>query len=180
MTPIDPDEYWGPAFVAAGAGSYSWYSRPYRSMSQIVKITAINGNVVSIESPIGYTFPVAYGAQLTPYVASNTIKGVGVEEMYLYGGSGGHGNLWVALCDSCWVKHVESHWFVGDGIGFYGTYRSELRDSYLHEAQEPIQGGGAYLSDISQAAASNLFENNIMWNGDKVIAMCRISRRPAR
>jgi hypothetical protein len=41
----------------------------------------------------------------------------------------------------------------------------------MHEAQVPVQGGGAYVSDISQAAANNLFENNIMWNGDKVIVM---------
>jgi hypothetical protein len=167
----DPDVYWGPAFAAAGSGSYGWYSRPYRSIAQIVKITKINGNVVTIESPLSITFPVAYQAQLTPYIGSTKVVGVGIEDLYLYGGGGGHGNILVQLCELCWVKHIESHWQVGDGVGFYGTYRSELRDSYIHEAQNPQPGGGAYESDLSMAAANNLFENNIMWNGDKVIVM---------
>jgi hypothetical protein len=170
VTVIDPDAFWGPAFVAAGSGSYSWYSRPYRSISQVVKVTAISGNVVTIESPLGYTFPVAYSAQMTPYAAAQ-VNSVGIEEMYLYGGGGGHGNLWFQLCANCWAKNIESHWMVGDGVGFYSCYRCELRDSYMHEAQVPQPGGGAYLSDMSEATSNSLFENNIMWNGDKVNVM---------
>jgi hypothetical protein len=170
VTAIDPDAYWGPAFVAAGSGSYGWYSRPYRSINQIVKITGINGNVVTIESPLSIAFPVAYQAQLSPYTTP-TVKDIGIENVYLYGGSGGHGNIWVSLCDSCWISHIESQWQLGDGVGFYGTYRSELRDSYIHESQSPIQGGGGYEIDLSQGASNNPIENNISWNGNKVDVM---------
>ena len=167
----DPDAYWSPAFASAGSASYSWYSRPYRSIAQIVKITRISGNTVTIESPLSIAFPVAYKAQLTPYAAVAPVVGVGIEDLYLYGGGGGHGNISLSLCDGCWVKHIESQWQLGDGVGFQGTYRSELRDSYIHESRTPIPGGGGYETDISQASANNLIENNIIWNGNKVIVM---------
>src|SRR5207244_9461699 len=54
---------------------------------------------------------------------------------------------------------------------FYGTYRSELRDSYIHETPDPNPGGAGYLAGLAFGAADNLFENNIMWYGNKVIVV---------
>jgi hypothetical protein len=62
-------------------------------------------------------------------------------------------------------------WSVGTDIGFYSTYRSELRDSYIHETPEANPGGGGYLVGLNVAASDNLFENNIMWYRNKEIVM---------
>jgi hypothetical protein len=166
-----PDAYYSPAFGSAGSASYCWFSRCYRALAQIVKITAVNGNVVTIQSPLSMTYAVAYSAQLTPFNVSGTraIVGVGIENMYLYGGS--RGNFSMELCDSCWVKHVESHWTWGVSIQLTSTYRSEVRDSYIHESQHPTSGGAGYLFDLAVGSANSLVENNIMWNGDKVMVM---------
>src|SRR5262249_8161654 len=70
-----------------------------------------------------------------------------------------------------WVKNVEAYWSTGTNVGFYSTYRSELRDSYMHETPDPNPGGAGYQSGLNGGAADNLFENNIMWDGNKEIVM---------
>ena len=77
----------------------------------------------------------------------------------------------VSLCAYCWVKNIEAHWSVGTSVGFYGTYRSELRDSYIHETPDPNPGGAGYMVGLNWGASDNLVENNIMWYGNKVIVM---------
>jgi hypothetical protein len=47
-----------------------------------------------------------------------------------------------------------------------------VRDSYIHETPQAVPGGGGYLFEICCSGASeNLVENNIMWNGNKVVVM---------
>src|SRR5258708_4949571 len=82
-----------------------------------------------------------------------------------------HGNISVILCAYCWVKNVESHWAGGTSVGFYATFRSVLRDSYIHETPSPHPGGGGYLVGVNWGASDNLVENNVMWNANKNIVM---------
>ena len=158
--------------------SYDFGGRFCRNLLQVVKIAGVSGNVVSLVSPLSITFSVANGAQLTPWNQStgygNEVRGIGVEEMYLYGGNNGGGNISMELCDGCWVKHVESHWFNGPSVSMKSCYHCELRDSYLHELSEyknTTSGGGGYLLAIDKGTANSLVENNIIWNGDKEIVM---------
>src|SRR5258706_4503000 len=142
----------------------------------MVKIAAVSGNVVTLVSPLSVAFKVANGAQLTPWNSSisTMTQGIGIEEMYLYGGGNGGGNVSVDLCDGCWIRHIESHWFNGASVSFRSCYHCELRDSYLHEASDYkilTNGGGGYLHAIDKATANSLVENNVIWNGDKVIVM---------
>src|SRR5438477_2259607 len=83
----------------------------------------------------------------------------------------GHGNVSFNLCAYCWVRNIEAHWSVGTSVGFYATYRSELRDSYIHETPDPNPGGAGYLTGLNYGASDNLIENNIMWYGNKVVVM---------
>jgi hypothetical protein len=86
-------------------------------------------------------------------------------------GGDGHGNLAMGNCEYCWIKNVEGYWSIGTNIGLYSTYRSVVRDSYMHETPDPNPGGGGYQFGINTGAADNLVENNIMWNGNKEIVM---------
>jgi len=43
--------------------------------------------------------------------------------------------------------------------------------SYIHSTQNPNPGGGGYGLAVSQYAADNLIENNIVWNMNKVMVM---------
>jgi hypothetical protein len=172
VTDNDPRVWWGPQHGSSGAGSRKWFARQDRSLAQMMEVTAANGNTITFSTPFHITFKKEYSAQLSRY-AHPVLHHTGVEDLYVYGGMGGdyHGNISVALCAYCWVKNVESHWSIGTSIGFYATFRSELRDSYMHETPDPHPGGSGYLAGLNWGASDNLVENNVMWNGNKNIVM---------
>jgi hypothetical protein len=161
--------------LTAGGGSRRFFSRQDRSVSQLMKITNITGSTITFETPFYYTFQVALGAQLSKFDPSNypTSVATSVESLGLFGGEGGdgEGNMPIGLCASCWVKGVESYWSIGTGIGLYGCYRCEVRDSFSHETPSPNPGGGGYLSGMNTWTSDSLFENNIMWQGNKEVVI---------
>ena len=171
-TDNDPDVVWGPSFGGPGDGSRRWFMRQDRSLNQMMEVTAINGNSITFATPFHITFKTAYQAQLSRY-ANPVMHGIGIENIFFFGGMGGdfHGNVSVNLCAYCWVKNIEAFWSIGTSVGFYGTYRSELRDSFIHETPDPNPGGAGYLVGLNYGASDNLVENNIMWYGNKVDVM---------
>jgi len=171
-TDEDSRVWWGPQHAASGGGSRRWFSRQDRSLAQVMEVTAVRGNTVTFSTPFHITFKAQYAAQLSRY-AEPILRRVGVEDLYVYGGRGGdgHGNVSMSLCAYCWVSNIEAHWSIGTSVGFYGTFRSVLRDSYIHETPDPNPGGAGYLVGLNWAASDNLIENNVMWSGNKNIVM---------
>ena len=47
------------------------------------------------------------------------------------------------------------------------TFHNVLRNSFLHETDQPIYGGGGYIIAITNGSSENLIENNILWYGNK-------------
>jgi hypothetical protein len=172
VTDNDPRVWWGPQHNPPGGGSRRWFARQDRSLTQMMEVTAVKGNTITFSTPFHITFKVEYAAQLSRY-ANPVLHRVGIEDLYLYGGMGGdgHGNISVALCAYCWVKNIEAHWSIGTSVGFYATFRSVLRDSYIHETPDPNPGGAGYLVGLNYGASDNLIENNVIWNGNKNIVM---------
>jgi hypothetical protein len=172
VTDDDPRVWWGPQHDPPGGGSRRWFARQDRSLTQMMEVAAVNGNNITFSTPFHITFKTAYAAQLSRY-AEPAVHRVGIEDLYIYGGMGGdgHGNIAVAHCAYCWVKNIEAHWSIGTSVGFYGTFRSVLRDSYVHETPDPNPGGAGYLVGLNGGASDNLIENNVMWNGNKNIVM---------
>ncbi len=172
VTDDDPRVWWGPQQDPTGGGSRRWFARQDRSLAQIMEVTAVNGNTVTFSTPFHITYKAEYAAQLSSY-ANQVLHGVGIEDLYVYGGMGGdgHGNLAISLCAYCWVRNIEAHWSVGTSVGFYATFRSVLRDSYIHETPDPNPGGAGYLVGLNLGASDNLVENNAIWSGNKNIVM---------
>ena len=172
VTDNDPQVWWGPQHDPPGGGSRRWFIRQDRSLAQILEVTAVRGNTVTFSTPFHIAFKTEYAAQLSRYTEP-VLHRVGIEDLYIYGGMGGdgHGNVSIALCAYCWVKNIEAHWSIGTSVGFYGTFRSVLRDSYIHETADPNPGGAGYLVGLNWAASDNLIENNVMWSGNKTIVM---------
>lgn len=179
VTSGDPAVEWGTEHDRPGGGSRRWFARQDRSLSQIVEITAVDGNVVSFATPLHWSFRTAYQAQLSRYgeydggPVQPFVTWVGVEDLYVEGGAGGdyHGNIAISTCAYCWVRAIESNHSVGTAVGLYGTYRSEIRDSYIHSTDDPNPGGGGYLTGVHFGGSDNLIENNILWRGNKLIVM---------
>lgn len=179
VTNDDPDVVWGTNHEGPGGASRSWFTRQDRSLSQILEVTAVDGDEITFDTPFHWTFRAELDAQLSRYGEFQDgpvrpfVERVGVEDIYLHGGRGGdyHGNVAISTCAYCWVDDIESDFADGTSVGLYGTYRSEIRDSFIHSAANPNPGGGGYLTGINYGASDNLVENNIMWQGNKTIVM---------
>jgi hypothetical protein len=167
-----PDVFWGPSHNPPGGGSRRWFIRQDRSLAQMMEVTAVSGNTITFNTPFHTTFKTAYQAQFTRFTGL-LLQKVGVEDLYVWGGVIGdhHFNISMSLCAYCWVKNVNAAWSVGTNVGLYSTFRSEVRDSYIHETPDPNPGGAGYMTGMNYGASDNLFENNIMWYGNKEIVM---------
>jgi len=179
VTTSDPQVFWGTHHDPPGGGSRRWFCRQDRSLSQVMEIASVDGTSITFVTPFHATFKTSYAAQLSRYgqwaggPLQPFIRWSGIEDIYFHGGMGGdyHGNISMNTCAFCWVKNIESNAQVGTAVGMYGTYRSEVRDSYIHSTADPNPGGGGYLTGMAYGAADNLLENNVIWNGNKMIVM---------
>ena len=93
----------------------------------------------------------------------------GVEDLHLIGG--GEGNIMMAAAAYSWIKGIEFSDHVGSSVALSTTFRSVVRDSYIHSARHSVPGGGAYGIAISAYSSDNLVENNIVWRMNKLMVM---------
>jgi hypothetical protein len=91
----------------------------------------------------------------------------GIEDLAMMGATNS-GNVLMNRAAYCWVKHIESYY--GNGAdSMKACYRCEFRDSYFHECPNITPGGAGYRVGVTWYSSDCLLENNIMWNGNKVI-----------
>jgi hypothetical protein len=172
-----PLAWWGNQVGPPGGGPRRWFCRQDRSINQMMRVTSVAANTpsaglytVTFETPFHNDFLVAYSAMMTRYSVPWTY-GVGIEEMQIYGGGNGDWQCAITFLMTAysWVRHVETWYNEGSGhVGFHGSYRCELRDSYHHESPHEYPGGGGYLTSFNWGASDCLIENCIMWKDDKV------------
>jgi len=160
-----------------GDVSRTWFTRPDRPVGQVMEVESVSGNTVTFTTPFHIDFQTAFSAQLSRFSnVSNgpvvpVVKYGGVEDLYVYGGSGGQGNIWLENAAYSWIKNVESDFQDGPSIAIDASFRCIVRDSYVHSTQTPSPGGGGYGFSFSWYSADNLLENNISWNMNKVMVM---------
>lgn len=179
VTNDHPQVVWNDQHEGPGEGSRRWFARQDRSLSQIVEITAVDDNRVTFATPLHFTFETQYSAQLARFgeypdgPVAPFVEWSGIEDLYVEGGMGGdyHGNIAMSNCAYCWIRNIESNLSTGTAVGLYSTYRSEVRDSYIHSSADPNPGGAGYLLGINFGASDNLIENNIIWSGNKMIVV---------
>jgi hypothetical protein len=160
-----------------GDPSRGWFSRSDRPISQVMEVQSVSGTTVTFKTPFHIGFATADQAQLSRFSRADngpvvlSVRSAGVEDLYLSGGSGGQGNIQMENCAYCWVKNIESDFHDGAAVSLDATFRSVVRDSYIHSTQTPRPGGGGYGISFAFGSADNLIENNISWNMNKVMVM---------
>jgi len=160
-----------------GDPSRTWFTRPDRPVGQVMEVESASGNTVTFTTPFHIGFQTAYAAQLTRFSrddngpVSPVTKYAGLEDLYVRGGSGGQGNVWLSNAAYSWIKNVESDYQDGASVSIAASFRCIVRDSYVHSTQKPTPGGGGYGFSFSWYSADNLLENNISWNMNKVMVM---------
>ncbi len=136
-----------------------------RSQVQRCKVTAINGNTVTIDCPICMpNWNAANSPQCWWYSMSGYIKRVGIENMTIFGNGGGVGSYSANICledaANCWVKNMASTNCQVAHINHYGGYRCEVRHCDMRWTASQASMSYGYLTLM---ASRDWFEDNIGW-----------------
>jgi hypothetical protein len=170
----DPAKVWWHPGLAYPS-EYGWFCRTNRPISQVVEIASVSGNVVTFKTPLHIDFRTSFSAQVSRF-SDAPVWDAGVEELRASrAGAGSSGNTYYnfhfALAGRSWLKHVEGDDMYGSCVFMTYAYRSEVRDSYFHDAHVFQNGGFAYGIDVTQSSSDNLIENNIAVRFNKVMNM---------
>jgi hypothetical protein len=152
-------------------GGLSWHSRPGRPLSEIKEVTAVSGNTITFSTPVHVLYSTAKKAQLTRYTGNDNVhvRGAGVEDMTLTGGS--EGNVSFSAAAYSWAKNIECMRYGNPCVDITHSFRLEIRDSFIHNTVHPYPGGGGYALSLQQGTAEVLIENNIITEANKVMVM---------
>src|SRR5262249_25071120 len=127
----------------------SWFSRTDRPTNEIKEIASVSGSTITFTSPLSIKYRVSHTAQLTRYTANGSsgnsvqVTNAGVESLSMYGGA--DGELRFENAAYSWAKNVEVTQWIGEGVAINGSFRIEVRDSYLHTGSWPEPGGAGYI-----------------------------------
>ena len=132
-----------------------------RAISQIVRITAISGNTITINRPLYYTYSSFFDPEIEKV---DMIEKAGVEDLYIERVNNGSWSSSVLLdmAADCWVKNIESYNAVGNHVATQRAYGCEIRDSYMHHGHA-YTSGRAYGVWLFDRSTDNLVENNIFY-----------------
>jgi hypothetical protein len=153
----------------------TWYTRPDRPLAQVLEVASVDRNIVTFTTPFHIDFKTSRAAQLSRFIDNSNnrvlarVSHAGVEDLHLSGG--GNGNIKMEVAAYSWIKGIESTDHTGTSVGLFRTFRSIIRDSYIHTARAPVPGGGAYGIAVSESSSDNLVENNIVLRMNKVMVM---------
>lgn len=132
-----------------------------RSMTQIIPIASVAGNVVNLAKPVYFTFSTGLSAQVRKI---DLLMGAGIEDLYIEQLTTQSGARVIAMIylSRSWVKNVESYNAGGTAHVLISlSFGCEIRDSYFHEAHDYSSGRG-YGILLFGWNSDHLIENNII------------------
>jgi hypothetical protein len=104
------------------------------------------------------------------------VKYAGIEDLRVTGGR--DGMILMVNAAYSWIRNVESDGSTATGRGQVGhhvrlesCYRCVVRDSYIHDASDVTQGGGAYGIAVASQSSECLVENNVVVNLNKPLVL---------
>jgi len=145
-----------------GACSYCGHDLPNTVMTQIDKVTAISGNLITLERPLYFNYtnsPQVYHLPMIENVGLESLRVIGTAES---GTALEYKNINLEACAHCWVHDVESDWAVDkSNIYLSDVYASEISNNYLYEAFNH-DSGADYSLLLEFRNSENLIQNNII------------------
>ena len=165
----------GPYDVSPGTppAAMSWFSRTDRPTCEIKEIAAVTGSTVTFTTPLHIGYRTSHAAQLTRYSASGgpsggnsvQVRSAGIESLTVAGGADGQIRFENAAYS--WARGVESTQWLGEAFAVNGSFRVEIRDSYIHDGSWPEPGGAGYAISLADGSSEILVENDILINACK-------------
>jgi hypothetical protein len=145
-----------------GQCPYCGLAKGTRSLGQFVEVTSVNGNQVSTNVPLHWT----YNPGLTPWAyyipGADITRWSGVEDLTLTQETNAVRDMvFLQGAQYCWVRNIEITNINADGIFTYYAVQSEFRDNYIHGAFD-YGNSQAYGIALSMYSSNNRVENNIL------------------
>lgn len=133
-----------------------------RTIGHIIKVTAKNGNTLTLEQGLLWNFASKY----QPQVMKAGIEGqyIGVEDLYITSRDAEIGtNFEYQHCAYCWMKNVETARVNQIHLHSTKLYRNEFRENYFHHVR-CYTGNHGYAMSFQGHVTASLIENNIFEN----------------
>jgi len=131
-----------------------------RALGQIIKVTAVSGNTLTLEKGLYWN----YVSAAKPAVwKMTTVSRAGIEDLQVTQGNSypARNLIFMSYCNECWVKNAELKNGKQRHLEVTFSYRFEVRDSFFHLADRYGQDHG-YCMSFWDGATDGLVENNIM------------------
>jgi hypothetical protein len=146
---VDPTGEW--------AGS-SWV--PEYVVGQMVRIVAVDGNTLTIDPPLNFSFSSEKHPEIRPV---DYIQQVGVEHLRINRINTGTitNNISIDYATDSWIRNVESDFTQKYHISISRSLHLEIRECYIHAALSKGGGGQGYGTSLSTYATAILVEDNI-------------------
>jgi len=131
-----------------------------RVMTQMVKVTAINGNTISFSPPLYWTYKSNLDPEAT--IIYYRVSGVGFEDFTISAAAAGaNGSFFFDTADACWVKNVEMDHLGALVMTIYFSLNCEVRDCYFHHVYNDVYTVGTGYGIETFNCSGNLIENNL-------------------
>lgn len=131
------------------------------SVGQMVPITAINGNTLTLKYALMHTFSSALNVRGR---SVEMIVGSGIENLKIHRIDNGNDyNLRFDYAANCWIRNIEGSYADRGHVAINSSSFIEVRESYFHHAHDYGGGGHGYGINLQDHATSCLFENNIFY-----------------
>ena len=147
----ESDPAWG---TSVGWGDYA--------AGQIIKITAVSNNTLTLETELRMNFPAAQNPEIRPM---SPVTNVGIENLTVErlpnGSPENRYTLYFLRAANCQVRGVEGYNGFGGHICLQESIHIEITGSYLHHAVSYGGGGCGYGIRLESHTSECLVENNI-------------------
>ena len=142
---------------------YMFSSWAYKTLGQVVEITAIDGNELTLADPLNHNYPLTR----TPYVKKlNPRRGAGIECMKIVredATTGQTDNININYAYNCVVRNVEMENSNFAHISINSSAHVQIEGCYIHHAHA-YGGGGQGYGVVAQFATSFCLTQNNIFN----------------
>ena len=148
---MDPENFWrDPANV-------DWV--PEYCVGQMFEVVAVNGNTVTVDPPVHFTYNPAMNPQLRP---QGLVVGVGIQGLYLTRlNTADRATVVMRNAAYCWMRDCESENTYRAHVSGSTALRCEIRRNYMHHAHDYGGGGHGYGVTLGEHVTDFLIEDNI-------------------
>lgn len=132
------------------------------AIGQIVRVVAVDGEVLTLETPLRHTYDPALAPEIRKLVAKTDVGLESFKVQRVDAPAGAGYNVGFTYAARCWLKDVESAFSAGSHVMINASTRVEVTGCYFHEAFG-YDGSGTrgYGVTLNNHAGECRVENNV-------------------